>query len=274
MSQIKNSRILITGAASGIGLLMAEKCLNQGCSALVLWDRDSQTLKKVAEKLSSSTTNTAKIIAQEVDVSNLQLIQAAFEHIEQSIGGIDILINNAGIIIGKYFWEHTHAEIDRTMDINSAALMHIARVVLNQMILQNKGHIVNIASAAGLVANPKMSVYCGSKWAVVGWSDSLRLELEEKYPNIKVTTVLPYYISTGMFDGVQSWFIPILKPDDVASKILKAIQKDSIFLQMPFLINFVTLIKGLLPARVFDLVVGKFLGIYKSMENFKGHKSK
>lgn len=269
MSSIKNSRVLITGGASGIGLLMGQKCIEDGCKSLVIWDRDAAALKKAVEKFQNKNV---QILTAEVDVSDLKSLEVAYKNLVADIGGIDILINNAGIIVGKYFWEHSPTDIDRTLAVNTSALMHIARMALEQMIQNNKGHIVNIASAAGLVANPKMSVYCGSKWAVVGWSDSLRLELEEKYPGIKVTTVLPYYINTGMFAGVKSWFVPILEPDYVASRIIKAIHKDSIFLRMPFLMNFVTLIKGVLPTRAFDLIVGKFLGIYKSMEHFKGHQ--
>ncbi|MDA1382144.1 SDR family NAD(P)-dependent oxidoreductase [Plesiomonas shigelloides subsp. oncorhynchi] len=95
--------------------------------------------------------------------------------------------------------------MNQTLAINTNALMHICREFLPGMLEKGEGRIVNIASAAGMVSNPKMSVYCGSKWAVIGWSDSVRLELEMAgYRNIKVTTVTLSYIDTGMFAGVKA----------------------------------------------------------------------
>jgi all-trans-retinol dehydrogenase (NAD+) len=76
-----------------------------------------------------------------------------------------------------------------------------------------------------MLSNPKMSVYAASKWAVTGWSDSLRLEMTQLHKNVHVTTVLPYYINTGMFDGVKSSIMPILKPEKVAAKVIRAIAK-------------------------------------------------
>ena len=182
------------------------------------------------------------------------------------------MINNAGVVVGKYFHEHTHADIDFSMNINTSALMHIALEFLNDMIEKGEGHIVNIASAAGMVSNPKMSIYCASKWAAIGWSDSLRLELESIAKGVKVTTVTPYYISTGMFDGVKSRIIPIVKPETAANKIVKAIRKNRIFIRMPWLVYFLPLIKGILPVRWFDFIIGKGFGVYKTMDEFKGHQ--
>lgn len=157
------------------------------------------------------------------------------------------------------------------MNINISALMHITLEFLNDMIEKGEGHIVNIASAAGMVSNPKMSIYNASKWAAIGWSDSLRLELELISKNIKVTTVTPYYISTGMFDGVKSPIIPIVKPETAANKIIKAIKKNRIFIRMPWLVYTLPFIKGILPVRWFYFIIGKGFGVYKSMNEFKGH---
>ncbi len=205
-----------------------------------------------------------------MDISNTTQVLSTFNDVKTHVGSIDILINNAGIIVGKSFSEHSHEEIDKTISINTSALMHLTKEALEGMITQSSGHIVNIASAAGLVANPKMSVYCGSKWAVIGWSDSLRIELEQDHPGVKVTTVVPYYINTGMFSGVHSPIIPILKPLPVAKAIIRGIKKDSPFVRLPSIINFLPLLKGLLPLRLFDLFVGKWLGVYKCMDHFKG----
>lgn len=267
MSELKGKTVLITGGASGIGRLMGELLLKEGARRLIIWDLNSELLKQTTDELQAKGFEVEPF---QVDVSNTKDVLSTFNEVKSRLGVIDILINNAGIIVGKPFSEHSHEDIDKTMSINASALMHLTKEALEGMIAQNTGHIVNIASAAGLVANPKMSVYCGSKWAVIGWSDSLRLELEHQHPGIKVTTVVPYYINTGMFNGVRSPVIPILKPLPVAHAIIQGIKKDKPFVRLPSIINFLPLIKGLLPLRLFDLVVGKWLGVYKSMDHFKG----
>jgi len=99
--------------------------------------------------------------------------------VKQDVGDVEILFNNAGVVRGKYFWEHDHVKDTWfTMSINALAPMYIAREFLPAMIASKREcRVINIASAAGTVSNPKMSVYCASKWAAIGWSDSVRLEL-------------------------------------------------------------------------------------------------
>ena len=244
--------------------------ISKGCSALVIWDMNQQLLNETVKEFSALLKNVKGYV---VDVSNTEQVRTTVQQVTKDVGPVNILINNAGIVIGKYFHEHTHADIDRTMSINAEALMHITLEFLPEMIKQNKGHIVNIASAAGLVGNPKMSVYAASKWAVIGWSDSIRLEMERLGNNVKVTCVTPYYISTGMFDGVKSSiFVPINKPVPAARKIIRGIEKNKLHVRMPLIVYTLQLFKGVLPTRVFDLIVGKFLKVYKTMDEFTGRK--
>jgi short-subunit dehydrogenase len=140
------------------------------------------------------------------------------------------------------------------------------------MVNQKGGHIVNIASAAGMVSNPKMSVYVASKFSVVGWSDSLLLEMRNAKTNVQVTTVTPFYISTGMFDGVKSSIVPIVKPEVAIRKILRGLENNLRYVRMPGIIYWVPLFKGILPAFLFDLIVGNWFGMYKSMDEFKGRE--
>jgi short-subunit dehydrogenase len=138
------------------------------------------------------------------------------------------------------------------------------------MVKMNEGHIINIASAAGMVSNPKMSVYVASKFSVVGWSDSLLLEMRNKSINVQVTTVTPFYINTGMFDGVKSKIVPIVEPAIAVQKIIQGLEKNKRFVRMPGIIYWVPLFKGILPASLFDIVVGRWFGMYRSMDGFKG----
>lgn len=233
MTKFKNKAVLITGGASGIGKIMAHKVGGLGASKIILWDINKENLDFTTLELRSLGLT---IFSYQVDVSDLDQVKEAAKRVKNEAGRIDILINNAGIVVGKYFMEHTHKDIEHSININISALMHITLELLHDMVMHGEGHIVNIASAAGMVSNPKMSVYCASKWAVIGWSDSLRLEMEQINKNIKVTTVTPFYISTGMFDGVKSRIISIVKPEKAANKIIKAIQNDKIFIRMPWLV--------------------------------------
>ena len=158
------------------------------------------------------------------------------------------------------------------MDVNVLAPMRLTRTLLPSMLARRRGHVVNIASAAGMVSNPGMSVYCASKWAMIGWSDSLRLEMERGRTGVRVTTVAPYYIDTGMFEGVRSRLIPILKPERVARDIVSAIAGDRVFLRLPRILNLLPLVRGLMPTRVFDKVGGEWFGVYDTMSTFRGRQ--
>lgn len=110
-------------------------------------------------------------------------------------------------------------------------------------------------------------------WDVNGWSESLRLELEQQNRGIHVTTVTPSYIATGMFFGVKPpVFIPMLDPAKIAGKIIHAITTNKLFVRAPFMVKLIPLFKGILPTRWFDFIAGKVLGVYGSMNNFKGHE--
>jgi short-subunit dehydrogenase len=133
---------------------------------------------------------------------------------------------------------------------------------------------VNIASAAGTASNPKMSVYCGSKWAALGWSDSVRLELEKAgYGHVKVTTVCPAYISTGMFEGAKGPLMtPILTPQYVCDRVWAAMKVGSPLLTMPWTVRLGMFTRGVLPLWLWDWVAEHVFGVYKSMDEFKGRQ--
>jgi short-subunit dehydrogenase len=269
MSLITGKTALITGGASGIGKLMGRLLLEKGLHRLVIWDINKELLDATSEEFAK---NGFHVITTCIDITVLPSIVNTAEQLKKDNIQIDILINNAGIIVGKYFSDHSHEEIDRTISINTTALMHLSRIFLPAMIQKGIGNIVNIASAAGMVANPKMSVYAASKWAVIGWSDSLRLEMEMQKTGVYITTVTPYYISTGMFDGVKSSNIPILDPLKAAKRVIYGLEHNKIYVRMPGIVYALPFIKGLLPARWFDTIAGKWLGFYKSMEDFTGRK--
>ncbi len=268
MNNFKNKNILITGGASGIGKIMGRIFLEKG-SNLIIWDINEEKINTTIAELSK----VGSVSGYTVNIAQLEEVKTAYNEVIRNHQFIDVIINNAGIIVGKYFHEHSEKEIQQTMEINANAPMYITHLFLQDMIKRNTGYICNIASSAGLISNPKMSVYAASKWSLLGWSDSLRLEMKKLNKSIGVTTVTPYYINTGMFDGVKS-IIPILKPEKVAKKVIRSIEKRKPIASMPWSIHFVRFFQGIFPIWFFDWFVGKTLGIYKGMDEFKGGKNK
>jgi short-subunit dehydrogenase len=266
MSRVQGTTALITGGAQGMGRAVAELLLKKGARQVVLWDVRRDLLDQTATEIRGQGFT---VVTDIVDVARTSDVIAAAARAEAA-GPVDILINNAGIIVGKEFVDHTHDDIDRTMAINTSALMHLTREILPGMMARGSGHIVNIASAAGMGPNPRMSVYCASKSAVIGWSDSLRVEMERGHTGVKVTTVTPYYVDTGMFAGVRSPLPPLVKKANAARAIVRGIERDRMFVRMPALIYAMPLARGLLPGRLYDWVVGDGLRVYKTMDKFKG----
>lgn len=271
--KIKGSNILITGAASGIGRLMSLMSIDKGARSVIVWDINEEAIAKVVNEYEYRSAGRTRIMGLRVDVSDREAVAKAYADTVKAVGSVDILVNCAGIVTSnKWFHENSPEEIDRTLRINTIAPMQVALAVLPDMVKRNSGHICNIASMAGMLSNPRMSAYAASKWAVIGWSDSVRIELQEMKSAVRFTTIAPYYINTGMFNGVQSRIFPILDPDKTARTILKAIEKNTDFKGIPFPFHFTRFWQGVLPTRFFDWFFGQVFGIYHTMDNFVGRK--
>lgn len=268
--KFEKANVLITGGASGIGKIMGRMALEKGAACLIIWDINPQSIAAAVSELGKK----GKVKGYIVDVSKPETVNESYLKVAGECGEVDILINCAGIVTSnKTFDKQTTDEIIRTMNINTLAPMFVTRVMLPGMIKRNRGHVCNIASAGGMLSNPKMSVYAASKWGAIGWSDSVRIELQDMKSDVHFTTVAPYYINTGMFDGVRSRIIPILKPEYVAKRIIRAIERNKSFRGIPFGLHFIRFWQFILPTRVFDWLFGEVMGIYHTMDNFTGRKS-
>lgn len=275
---IKGTNVLITGGASGIGRIMGRICLEKGASNLIVWDINQANIDKTEAELSDvkpaeAGVSKGQIHSYIVNVSDPQAIKSAYEKVKSEVGEVDILVNCAGIVRGNNtFDKQTVQDIDLTMDINANAPMYVALAVLPDMLRRDRGHICNIASAAGMLGVPKLSVYCASKWAVIGWTESMRVELKQARSHVRVTSVAPYFINTGMFDGVNSKVFPILDPEKTAAKIIRAVEVGKSFRGIPFAYHFIRIWQGLLPNFLFDSIFGKIFGVYSVMEHFTGRR--
>ena len=267
--KFEHANVLITGGASGIGKIMGRMALEKGAKCFIIWDINMVNIEATRKELGKY----GKVVGYMVDVSKNELVEDMYKKTVEDCGDIDILINCAGIITSnKTFDQQTPDEIVRTISINTIAPMCVARAVLPDMLRRNRGHLCTIASAGGMLSNPKMSVYAASKWGAIGWSDSVRIELQDMKSDVHMTTVAPYYINTGMFDGVKSSIIPILKPEYVAKRIIRAIERNKMFRGIPFGFHFIRFWQFVLPIRIFDFFFGKVIGIYHAMDNFTGRK--
>lgn len=265
---------LVTGAAMGMGRLFALRAADEGAHTVVLWDIDAVNLEKVAEEIRAKG---ARAIPMQVDVSNIQTVAEAAQSVLTQCSSLELLINNAGVVRGKHFWEHDPvADIQFTMDINALAPMVITRTFITGMMTKDGKvrRILNIASAAATVSNPRMSVYAASKWAVLGWSDSVRLELEQaNFDALKVTTFCPTYIGTGMFAGARGMLLtPILTPEKAVDAAWNAMRRGKPIKYLPWTTTLGKVLKGILPQSIWDFIAGNVFGVYTSMEKFTGRQ--
>lgn len=267
MTRLAGSNVLITGGASGLGRLLALAVAGRGARP-VLWDLSDQGLADVSGEIKALRVDP---VTATVDVGDPEAVAAAAEELLARVGTVDILVNNAGVISGKPLVELSTTEVERTFRVNVLAGYWTTKAFLPSMIDQNRGHVVTIASAAGLVGVARQTDYSASKHAAVGFDESLRVELAHTAPGVRTTVICPFYVDTGMFDGVQTRFpnlLPILREDDVVAKVVSAIEHNRARVVMPPVLYALPLLR-MLPARTFDRVMDLF-GVNVSMEHFSG----
>ncbi len=264
---LNDSTVLIAGGGSGIGRLMALECARHG-ARIVIWDLDAANGRAVAAELRAAGFEAT---SQAVNVADDAAVAKAARAVITKLGGVDVLINNAGIVNGKPLLEGTNDDIRRTFDVNVVAHYWTTRAFVPGMIERNRGRVVTIASASGLVGVSKLTDYSASKHAVIGFTESLRNELRGAGSAVNTLTVNPFYISTGLFDGVATkvpWLLPILKPEAVASAVVRAIESNALTLNLPRLVGIVPVLR-FLPTRAFDWVAD-LLGVNQTMDQFRG----
>ena len=229
---MKNKRILLTGAAGGIGSLLARLLLAEG-ARLCLTDINDERLETLRESLDSNA-----LVTMAGDIGNAsdrtRIVNEALQH----FGGIDILINAAGINPFGVYAEQDDAIIQKTMEVNAIGPMLFTRAVLPTMLEQNSGQIVNIGSTFGSIGFAWFSVYSASKFALRGFSQSLRRELAET--GIDVTYIAPRAVKTAInsqevYDMANAIKMNMDEPELVAQQIMTAIRrrKKECFLGFP-----------------------------------------
>jgi short-subunit dehydrogenase len=195
MTAISGSAAAVTGAASGIGRALALGLAARGCD-LALADRDEAGLQAVAAEIGK--TGQRKVTVHPVDVGEPRQIEAFAAAAIAAHPGLNIVINNAGVALMGQFGEVDQSQMEWLMNINFWGVVHGTRAFLPHLSMQREAHIVNLSSIFGIIAPPGQTAYCAAKFAVRGFSESLRHELQMANSPVKLSVVHPGGVSTNI----------------------------------------------------------------------------
>ena len=261
--------VLITGGGSGIGRLLAVKLASRA-SRVVLLDVSKSGLKETAALVSEAKGSCAYYVC---DISSRQEVYSIAERIKEEVGFVSMVINNAGITGGaKRLSDLDDERIVKTMEVNALAQFWVTKAFLADMMSHNHGHIVFVASYAGLIGGCNLADYCASKFAVMGLAESLTVELRADGYDINTTAVCPFLINTGLFQGAAgNRYIPTLDAEETAKRIVDAILLNQSLLLMPRTLYFTIFLKTLLPvSAAYELY--KALDGLSFMQGFTGRR--
>lgn len=270
---LEGETMLITGAGSGIGRLFARKFSALGVR-VVLWDINASDVEETAKIV---RVNGGKAWWYVCDVTEVAKVNETAQRVREEVGDVTMLVNNAGIVTGKYFQDLNEEDFHRTLNVNSLAHVWTLKAFLPNMLERNHGHIVTVASIMGEIVVPGLSDYCMSKFAAVALHESLLREARAQGKDgVHFTLINPYKIDTGMFNGATikksaQLLFPTLKPEFVADKVVEAVQTNRDVVRTPFIFNMVVVLTKMLPLKA-NLLLEDFLENEKVMKNFVGRR--
>ena len=244
MDNIRGKNIAITGAARGIGHATAKALLARG-ARVVIGDRDVATLETAVAGLSAF----GQVSGYPVDVTDKESFATFLDKARtDGAGHVDVLINNAGVMPVGHFLEQTEQAIRSSIEVNVYGVLTGCQLVLPEMVRRRSGHVINIASMAGMVAVPGQVVYAGTKFAVVGLSTALADEFAPH--GVQVTVVMPTFTDTELIAGTKATGAqkPV-QPEDVAAAIVKALDKPKTHVSVPAPLRFVGAVTSMLGPR-------------------------
>jgi all-trans-retinol dehydrogenase (NAD+) len=267
MSKLDSKRVLITGGAQGIGFEMAIKFAERGAD-IVIADINEERL---VEAVASLEERTSVATGFQVDVTNPASVAAMRARIAAEVGPIDVLVNNAGVVFGGPFAKTSLDDHFKTYEVNVLGLVAMTHAFLDDLIARPEAHLVHIASASGFIGLPYGSTYASSKWAVIGFGESIRAELNLLgHKHVHHTIVCPSYIGTGMFEGAEApKATSILEPAYLAEKVVLAVEQNKVHVLEPFMVKLTPLLRDLLPTGLYDKLAHLF-GADTSMARWTG----
>ena len=263
--RVAGSRVLITGAGHGLGFAIAAAFAKAGAHVVVT-DLDAERAKEAATKLPGACYYA-------LDVTRPEQIADVRSRLAAEHGPIDVLVNNAGIVFGGPFLSVPIAKHHTTVDVNISGLLAVTHAFLPDLLARPAGHLVNIASASAVISLPNATTYAATKWAVLGFTESLQEELRLLgQRNVVVTAICPTYISTGLFTGADPGrVIGWLTAEDVATAVVRAVEKQREFVMLPWRMRMLYSLCAGLP-RTWYKALCRALGASRSMTGWQGHK--
>src|SRR5438132_4651738 len=200
MKEFQGKVAVVTGAASGIGRGLAERCAQEGMK-VVLADIEEQALMRACQELKAAG---AQVLAVQTDVSKILDMEALAQKTIATYGAVHLLFNNAGVGAGTIIWESTLADWEWTLGVNLWGVIHGIRTFVPLMLEQDtEGHIVNTASVAGLTSGPDLGIYKVTKQGVVTLCETLYHELAHRGAKVKVSVLCPVFDKTQINDLVR-----------------------------------------------------------------------
>ncbi len=257
MKDVRGKTALVTGGAFGMGLLWCERFAADGAK-LVIWDISQDNLDRAVKDFDRRGI---KVWGHIVDVSDPEAVRETGAKTQEETGGVDVLVNNAGIVYSKPFLDTPDEHLAATIDVDLKGVMWCMKACLPRMVERNSGHIINIASLAGYVGVPRMPAYSAAKWGVLGLTEAVRLETNKimKADGVRFTVVCPSFVDTGMFAGAKAPRLTrLLKPKEVVDGAYAAFKRDKYVVNTPWLTQVTPLLKGLLPWQAVDVVTELF----------------
>lgn len=268
---IKGEIALVTGGANGIGRLIARKLAKLGAH-VVIWDINKSGLAEITEEIRKAG---GKCYSYYCDITDKEEVYRTAKAVQIEVGSVNLLVNNAGYVYGKTFMELPDHEIERTFKVNVLSHYWITKSFLKDMMKNNHGHIVTVASVAGLMGIYNCTDYSATKFAAIGCHESLFTELKvHGYDGIHMTLVCPYLINTGMFDGVKPSFMPMLEPEYVAEEVVAGVLTNDIWIVLPKIIKYMLPFKCLLPQKMCWALMYHILKGPQSMMTLKRRDSR
>jgi short-subunit dehydrogenase len=267
MRSLADTRVLITGGGSGIGRCLALRFASAGAEVHVA-DLNLAAAEQLSRAISSAG---GRARAWHLDVTDPAAIASVRKRMLDEAGPVDVLVNNAGVVHGGAFLDVPLDRHDATLRVNALGVVAVTHAFLPDLVARPDAHIVTIASAAAFAGLPFGATYAASKWAALGFSESIRLELlEQGRRHVHVTTVCPGYVGTGMFEGARALRLTrILTPERVADLTVSAVLANREMVMTPWVVALGPALRGIVPRRLFD-AIARLFGAQTSMVYWKG----
>jgi len=248
--------VAITGGARGIGKATATALVRKGCR-VAIGDLDLALAEGTAGELGGGT------VALELDVTNRGSFAAFLDAAKRELGPLDVVINNAGIMPVTPFGEEPDDSVKRQLDINVYGVIVGTQLAAERLRQRERGHIINVASAAGKAPVPGIATYSGTKHAVVGFSEAVRGEL--RGTGVEVSCVMPVTVNTALTEGVGDTLgVKKVEPEDVAAEIVDALEVPRFDVFVPSYLKYTLAIGSILPRRARE-TIARLMGTDKIM---------